>query len=66
MTLDLTPLSINLIRSTATLGMEFLHQEPDTPFVCWQMPALGLKQNVWGVQRRIEFSNLLRQIAKSS
>ena len=61
--MNLSPITQKLIRSTVSLGTDFLRLQPDTPFVCWKMRALGLARDNWVVQRRIEFSNLLGRLA---
>jgi len=61
--MNLSPITQNLIRSTVSLGTDFLRLEPDTPFVCWQAHALGIQRNNWISQRRVEFANLLGRLA---
>jgi hypothetical protein len=57
--MNLSPITQKLIRSTVSLGTDFLRLQPDTPFVCWKMRALGVARDNWATQRRCEFEYLL-------
>jgi hypothetical protein len=61
--MNFSPITQNLIRSTVSLGTDFLRLQPDTPFVTWQMRALGVARDNWVTQRCIEFANLLGILA---